>query len=377
MSTLLRQKLPRNDQYIEMRLPVFEQLNTTVTSYNLHMLSLVLNKTTMKPTLILLILGLGLTACASTPTLLPTPTLLQAGALTPYIPPTLTPTRLVPATLPSPTDTPAPTPTPFTYTVKKGDTMLAIAFNYGISLEELLAANPTVQPRMLSVGTILVIPLQGELSTPAPEPTSIPLQTFEPVCYPQADGGLWCFLPVANNQAQAVEDLSGRISLFSSSGESLGSQPAYALVDLLRPGEELPLAAFFPAPAPAYAIIQAELLGALPVAEGDPRYLSASFQENTVTITSDGLSARLSGLIQLPEEGTTAGTIQLAGVAYDAQGKIVGVRRWQVEAPCSNAAQEAGTPTPESGCRLVPFEGMIYSLGPAIDHVEILLEVKP
>ena len=152
----------------------------------------------------------------------------------------------VPTHLPPPTETPAPTPTPFTYTVKKGDTMLAIAFNYGLSLEQLLAANPTAQPRMLSVGTVLVIPLEGVLATPEPTEAPLPLKADKPLCYPQADGGLWCLMLVLNDQVVAVENLTGRISLFSPSGESLSSQTAYAPLDILQPGEKAAIERLFP-----------------------------------------------------------------------------------------------------------------------------------
>ena len=46
------------------------------------------------------------------------------------------------------------------YTVKKGDTMWAIAQDYGISLAALKAANPDVDPKAMRIGTVLVIPEQ-------------------------------------------------------------------------------------------------------------------------------------------------------------------------------------------------------------------------
>ena len=46
------------------------------------------------------------------------------------------------------------------YTVKKGDTMWAIAQDYGISLADLKAANPDVDPQAMRIGTVLVIPGQ-------------------------------------------------------------------------------------------------------------------------------------------------------------------------------------------------------------------------
>jgi LysM repeat protein len=338
---------------------------------------LLLTTKTVRKAWILLLLVLALPACSPTPTALPTSTALRDAVLTPYLPPALTLTPTLAVTLPAPTETPAPTPTPFTYTVKKGDTMGGIAFNYGLSLDQLLAANPTVQPRMLSVGTVLVIPLQGELPTAVPQPTALPLQTTASLCYSQADGGMWCFLSVTNDQAQAVESLSGTISLVSTSGENLGSQPASALLNLLRPGETLPLVAYFPAPVAGEVLLQVGPLSALPVPEEDTRYLPASFQPTETALSADGLSAHVTGQVILPQGDPAAEAIWLGGVAYDAQGQIVGVRKWEVVSPCSSAAQEAGTPQPEAGCSQLHFEGDIYSLGPAIERVEILVEARP
>jgi LysM repeat protein len=308
-----------------------------------------------------------LSACSPTPTVSPIPTPLSLRTFIPYRTSTPTPTLAAPTRLPPPTETPLPTPTPFTYTVKKDDSMLAIAINYGISLEQLLAANPSVQPRMLSVGTVLVIPLEGVLATPEPTEAPLPLQASQPLCYPQADGGLWCLMLVLNDQAGAVENLTGRISFFSPSGESLGSQTVFAPLDLLQSSEKLALAAYFPPPLAGEWIVQGELLSALPVADGDPRYLSAAFQLDSLTIAPDGKSAGVFGVVLLPEGQPSVGTLMLAGTAYDVYGRPVSVRKWQVENPC---------PSGEI-CSRIPFEGVLYSLGPAIVQVELLVQAKP
>lgn len=69
------------------------------------------------------------------------------------------PTAAVP-----PTDTPAPeaTATPAsvgqTYTVVQGDIPVTIAQKFGITVEELLAANPGLDPTGLKIGQVIVIP---------------------------------------------------------------------------------------------------------------------------------------------------------------------------------------------------------------------------
>lgn len=62
----------------------------------------------------------------------------------------------------------APVPTPRSYSVKQGDTLLAIATEFDISLEALQAANPGVDPRTLQIGQTLTIPSPGAVNTPAP-----------------------------------------------------------------------------------------------------------------------------------------------------------------------------------------------------------------
>lgn len=49
-------------------------------------------------------------------------------------------------------------PSSISYKVKSGDTMYRISRSFGIRLQALLAANPTVQPQRLAIGQLLVIP---------------------------------------------------------------------------------------------------------------------------------------------------------------------------------------------------------------------------
>ena len=61
----------------------------------------------------------------------------------------------------TPTEPPAPTPS--IYTIKKGETLSKIATAHGITLDELLAANPTIKnPNRISEGQQIVIPLPDE-----------------------------------------------------------------------------------------------------------------------------------------------------------------------------------------------------------------------
>jgi LysM repeat protein len=131
---------------------------------------------------VILLLILGTAACGQTsPTATPIPT--PTRQLTPYWSPT--PSQTLPLKslqINTPSPPPSPTLTPITYKVVKGDTMLGIALRFGVSLEDLLAANPEVDPRFLSIDTNLIIPLKEEeilvvifswSKTPSPMPWKI------------------------------------------------------------------------------------------------------------------------------------------------------------------------------------------------------------
>ena len=65
------------------------------------------------------------------------------------------------ATTASPDPTPIPEPTAQTYTLKTGDTLLKIAKKFGLTLDQLLAANKDTikDPDKIKVGQVIVIPV--------------------------------------------------------------------------------------------------------------------------------------------------------------------------------------------------------------------------
>ncbi|MCJ7711246.1 MAG: LysM peptidoglycan-binding domain-containing protein [Chloroflexi bacterium] len=78
-----------------------------------------------------------------------------------------TPRATVAAATPSAAPTLAPAPTPQVYVVAKGDTMSKIAKKFGVTVEEILAANPQVQnANKIDIG--------DELTIPAPTSEGVP-----------------------------------------------------------------------------------------------------------------------------------------------------------------------------------------------------------
>jgi LysM repeat protein len=254
--------------------------------------------------------------------------------------------------------TPAPTPTPFLHTVTNDDTMLGIAYKYGISLDELQAANPSVDPHYMSVGMQLIIPIGGEIPEVVPTPTAMPVHTEQPQCYQAGDGGVWCIVALRNGTDANLENLSVWIGLYTSQGENVASQVAYAPLNILHPDSTMPLMAYFVPPLPEEFEARSEVISALTVAADDTRYLELQVETETVEINLDGRQAVIRGDVILPEDIPTPSQIWALAVAYDPEGDIIGARKWK----------SAGE---------THFEITVYSLGGRIDHVEVLTEIRP
>ncbi len=295
-----------------------------------------------------------LTACGENSTA--TPSLNTAA---PYATPTLTPT---PTLIPGLTKIILPTPTPITYVIAQGDTLSDIARRYGVSVEALQNANPGVPTTVLVVGTKLVIPTGGE-GIGEPTPTPAALAVTQARCWPETDGGLWCFALVHNDYAETLENLSAQFTLLDSSGGELASQIVYGMLDILPAGASMPLAAHFAPPVRADASVRAQVLTAIRLLPGDTRYLPVAVENTLVAVGASGRTAQVSGQVILTGEGT-ANTLWLLASAYDAAGNVVGVRRWE-----SPSALTAAAP--------VSFDFSVSSLGPEIAWVEFLAEARP
>lgn len=265
-----------------------------------------------------------------------------------------------PTPLLAPLEVNPPTPTPVMYVIAHGDTLIAIAEKFGVSLEALRQANPNVNPNALPVGNTLVIPL-GDVLPAEPTPTPVPLRVRQTTCYPTRDGGLWCLALIVNEYAEIVENLSVLFVLQDQAGQEVARQVAFAPLDILPAGRAMAVVAFFPAPVPAEARAAVRVLTAHRLLASDRRYLPAIARDLLVEVDWNGRSAHLSGVVILDSAGTPARKLWILAVAYDADDNAVGVRRWE-------AGQEIGEQT--------PFHFSVYSLAAPIARVELLIEAQ-
>ena len=286
------------------------------------------------------ILLLTLAGCVagkvSLPTIVPLPTDTSVIALAPGSTPTPTNTLA-----PSPTLTPTqtPTPSPVTYTVTEKDDMFGVALRYGISLDALKAANPTVIPNMMSVGTVLIIPItptpisesaNPDNPTPTPDPFSPLRLAMAPVCYQDALGGVYCFVQLENVSDSPVENPSVRFTLTGKDASALEMDGILPL-NILPAKETIPAVAYFPSPVPGEFEVSAEITDWLPVMPDDARYLDAEIVAEAPTISGGAGFAGVAGVVTLPQG--QAEYVWVLGVVYDVNGQVLGLRRWEPETP--------------------------------------------
>jgi LysM repeat protein len=261
-------------------------------------------------------------------------------------------------------ETPLPSPTPFTYTVKSGDTISSIALKFGVSMDDLQAANPEIPPNSMSIGQVIKIPSNPGNPSGEPTPTPAPFTVQQIGCHPAADNGMWCFVLVHNDFSDLLENVSAQITLVDGNKTTLASQTALLPLNILPPNSSLPLAIFFPPEVPNDAKPQVQILTAIRLLTGDERYLPASINNTLVQVDADGRSARLTGQVLLPANTKNASQVWVAATAYNEAARVVGVRRWEW-----NDGLAAGGS--------VPFDFMLSSIGGKISRVDFAVEARP
>jgi LysM repeat protein len=261
-------------------------------------------------------------------------------------------------------ETPLPTPTPFAYTIQRGDTISSIALKFGVSMDDLLAANPEVSPNAMSVGQVINIPSNPENPSGESTPTAASFTIQQIQCYPTADPGMWCFVLVHNDLPDLVENVSAQVTLVDTNNTTLESQTALLPLNILSPNTSLPLTVFFPSQIPPDAKPQVQILTAIRLLPDDERYLPATINNTLVQVNADGRSARVTGQVLLPSDANPASQVWVTGTAYEETGRVVGIRRWE-----SNAGLAPGGN--------LPFAFMVSSLEGRIERVEFAVEARP
>ncbi len=306
------------------------------------------------------------TSCTATPTPTQVGDAGEEPALIRYSTSTLTPT-VTPTLMNAPTATLAPTQTatPRLYSVKANDTLIGIAFRNGLTLDEIKAANPDADPYMLPLGSTLYIPAPSGVSATAQAPTPVPesMEVGSVTCHPTASGGRYCFAWLKNVQAYDLERISAEFRLTDPAGAEVRTRPATIPVSRIASGSAVPVFAYFAPPLVVNPLVEMQLLTSLQASEGSTLPV-VEIGSSTIEIAEDGLSASVTGQVQLAAESADAQTLWITAIALDAGGTPVGIRRLEL----ADGIKAGETK---------PFTLSLYALSGRIDKIDLYLDALP
>jgi LysM repeat protein len=294
-----------------------------------------------------------------TPTPTPPPTATVAIAAIATLPPTSTPAPYTPA----PTPTPTVTPTPVIYQIQPGDSLLAIAQRYGLSVAGLQDANGILDPRTLQVGQQLIIPSpeeeEDDLSNATPTPTPLPI-TVQNVYFSQTNiGGLWVLGEVLNDSNSALEQVRVAVVLLDDEDEEIGRAASLVSLDLVDMGQKAPFAILFGEVPGRFARYQAFPISAVPAYVGS-YYRDLSVEEmktegeRYAAYTVEGV-VRNTG----PEEAVS---VQVVLTAYDLLDRVIAMRQI---VPDHNVVPRGGETT---------FSAVLAPIGGPVARVEAVAQ---
>jgi len=262
------------------------------------------------------------------------------------------------------TPTQGPTPTPFTHPIQEGETLYYIAYLHGVTIDDILAANPGIDPRFLSIGSSLIIPIADhqDADTQLPVVTPVPVELDAVSCFRTPSGGLWCLTTASAGDGRNLEGLSASITLIDALGQAVASAVAYSPLNLLEAGKTMPLGVFFPPPSPVYARAIATLMTAFELAPETDRYLPVEANLEILEALPESAHWRLGGTVSLAAGApSNAEKITMLVLALDDGNNVVGFNMWE--------SSEVVSPG-----RQIAVQLDLFSLGPPIRNFQILTE---
>jgi hypothetical protein len=176
---------------------------------------------------------------------------------------------------------------------------------------------------------------------------------------------VWCFVLAHNDSPDFMENLSAQVTLVDSNKAFIATQTALLSLNILPPNTSLPLIVYFSPDIPFDAKPQVQVLTAIRLLPNDTRYIPATVTNALVQVNAEGHSAQVSGQVLSLSQVSVANQVWVAATAYDDEGSVVGVRRWEASGVSLNPGAS------------LPFTMMVSSVGGGIERVEFAVEARP
>ncbi|MHC1772607.1 MAG: LysM domain-containing protein [Flexilinea sp.] len=247
---------------------------------------------------------------------------------------------------------------PQQYVVESGDTFSAIAFQYGLTMDQLQAANPKIDPVFLQIGDELIIPPNetGAYDAFIQEMYSAYVQNNGIECFTSPVQSVSCIARILNPGDDLVTNVFLKIDLTDSTGQHIELSTGTPLSQLL-PGEEIPVLFYsFDSGTPPFATNFSVTNLDVFDSKVNSFRLPEDQWEHSVSISADRLSAAVRiQILQNPELTDSDKGFTILAAAYRTDGSPEGIRSWN------------GSGTSEINLT-------VYSLSDPIDSVKIWVE---
>ena len=278
------------------------------------------------------LLGMGAIGCSGHVITGPTPT--PASLAISLATPTVLPTLVLQILTPAPTNTPAPTATPVVHIVQPGDTLLGIALQYNVKLEELYQVNGVLKPELLQIGQAIVIPAPGSVGKPAndnsgaviaPTQPPLPVKVEHASRYLTPVGSVWVLGEVFNSTDQPIENVQVRVALLNPVGQEVAHDAPFVALDAVPPGGRAPFSVLFSTPPDGVVDFQAYVVRADPAYNYGSRY--AQLEVSDLQTRSVGTQFSVSAKVSNSGASAAAGPFVVITL-YDDQGRVTGFRQF-------------------------------------------------
>jgi LysM repeat protein len=300
-----------------------------------------------------------LVGCGQVVTVKPTPTPAPTATIGVAVvnatdEPTGTPAPYTPA----PTPTFTVTPTPVFHTIAAGQSLLAIANQYNVSMASLQEANGILDPSTLQIGQQIIVPREEEAQVAAdatPTPTPLPVTIDNLHFTENTIGGVWVMGEVHNTTGVALEQVRVGVTLVDNAGAELAESEALVALDLVDLDERAPFAILFGAAPENFEQYQAYAVSAVPAYVGS--YYRDLAVEEIQTESERYASYTITGVVRNtgPEEAVD---VQVVLTAYDPLDRVIAV---QQVTPLHNVVPRGGTTT---------FTAVLAPVGGPVERIQ-------
>jgi LysM repeat protein len=244
-----------------------------------------------------------------------------------------------PTSTPIPTITPQPTATPIVYVIQEGDTLLAVAAQYGVSLDAIRLANPDVRPELLQIGQAVIIPPANDENRAAgflPSPTPLPLTISATGWYTTPVGGLWFLGEVLNETQSTVGNVRLGVTLYGQDGDMLAELDTWMAADVLATGTASPFGLLFGPLPEIMTTYETRLLSSEPVTREGAWHPDLTISESGGLF--EGTVYRIRGIVR--NQGSSQATeVTLVATLYNRSGQVTGFLREALPEPLAPTRQ--------------------------------------